>query len=143
MTLALLFSLFAATAPAPPPSLPEVVARGFEVVTMDGQKVALANLVGTGQPVLVEFWATWCAPCRKTVPHLVELDRQYRGRGLKVIGLTLEDPVKDRDKVKQFIDKYGITYTIAFAPKEVYQFMNQRDTFTNRSISSAVAGVMQ
>ncbi|MEA2694477.1 MAG: hypothetical protein QOJ16_3864 [Acidobacteriota bacterium] len=109
-----------------PPSLPVLRSKNFVVTTVDGTSVPLADLLVPGKPLLVEFWATWCAPCRKTLPHLVELHRRYRDRGLVVIGLTVEDPATDREKVKRFAHEFGMDFKVAFAPPELYRFVNAR-----------------
>src|SRR5260370_32162203 len=44
-----------------------------------------------GKPVLVEFWATWCPPCRKSIPHLNEIYSKYKAQGLEIVGITDED----------------------------------------------------
>jgi len=123
--------------------------------------VPLADLLPPGRPAVVEFWATWCAPCRKTIPHLVELSRRYPDK-LTVLGLTVENPDKDFEKVRKFVSEEGVTYPIAYTSRELFQFMNQRELvgvpklliydagggvvehiltyspFTNRRIESAV-----
>lgn len=106
------------------PTFPEVLARRFEVVTVDGRTIKLADLTGQGKPVVLEFWATWCGPCRETVPHLVKLQQQYGDRGLVVIGLTLESSASDLTKVRLFTERHGVNYKIAYAPRALYEFMN-------------------
>lgn len=69
--------------------------------------------VGEGSPYIVEFWATWCGPCRKSIPHLNEIYEKYQSRGLTVIGIT--DEVKEVSKVRSFVRKQGkrMTYPVA------------------------------
>ena len=69
--------------------------------------------VGEGSPYIVEFWATWCAPCRKSIPHLNKIYEKYRSLGLTVIGIS--DEVKDVPKVRAFVRKQGsrMTYPVA------------------------------
>jgi len=155
----LLFLTAIASAAVPP--LVEVRGRNFEVITVEGKRVPLADLLPPGRPAVVEFWATWCAPCRKTIPHLVELSRRYPDK-LTVLGLTVENPDKDFERVRKFVSEEGVTYPTAYASRELFQFMNQRELvgvpklliydasggvvehiltyspFTNRRIESAV-----
>ena len=98
--------------------------KDFDVTSLDGQQIKLAQLLGTKQPVVINFWATWCAPCRSEIPHLVELAQKHQKQGLIVVGLTIEKPDKDRGKVKEFMQKYKINYPVAFAPDSVYRFFN-------------------
>jgi len=107
------------------PSLTEVVSHDFHVRTLDDGTVALADLIASGRPVVIEFWATWCPPCRKTLPRLVQLKNEH-GKDLVVLGLTVEDPNTDAGKVRAFVDEQNVNYPIAFAPDELFQFMNRR-----------------
>ena len=61
-----------------------------------------------GKLVIVEFWATWCPPCRKSIPHLIELSKKYASQGVVFIGLT-DEP---RDGVEPFAKQMGMTYAV-------------------------------
>jgi thiol-disulfide isomerase/thioredoxin len=118
--------LTGASASAPEiPSLREVRARDFKVVDLNGSTIALASVLGNGQPSVIEFWATWCVPCRKTLPHLITLKRENHD-SLAVVGLTVEDPAVDLQKVRSYAAEQGINFPVAFAPPELFQFMNNR-----------------
>jgi thiol-disulfide isomerase/thioredoxin len=72
----------------------------------------------SGKPVLVEFWATWCPPCRKSIPHLNEVYAKYKDKGLTIVGITNEDEAT----VKKFQEKIPMTYNVAInAPQELLQ----------------------
>lgn len=71
--------------------------------------------------LLVDLWATWCGPCRREIPLLIELAKEFNGRGLEVIGLTTEDPIKDAEKVRQFVAEFKINYPIGWANEELAQ----------------------
>lgn len=106
------------------PSLDQIKAEKFAVKTLAGKSINLNSLLGKGKPVVLDIWATWCGPCRQEIPHLVELAEQYRKDGLIVIGLTTEDPATDRQRVKDFVKEYGMTYQVGFASRQLYVAFN-------------------
>jgi cytochrome c biogenesis protein CcmG/thiol:disulfide interchange protein DsbE len=63
-----------------------------------------------GKVVLVNFWATWCPPCRVETPALVDLHANYADRGFTIAGITMDD--EPQDAVPAFVSKYGISYPI-------------------------------
>jgi thiol-disulfide isomerase/thioredoxin len=82
----------------------------FKLNTLDGKPVSLGDY--KSKVVLLNFWATWCGPCRAEIPDLVELQTKYKDQ-LQVIGLVVDDD--DRDAIKNFAMKYGINYPVAIA----------------------------
>jgi thiol-disulfide isomerase/thioredoxin len=86
----------------------------FAVKGMDGNAVSLE--AARGKVVLLNFWATWCGPCRMEVPDLVELQNKYKDR-LQVIGLVVDDP--DESAVRTFAKTYGVNYPVAMATDEM------------------------
>lgn len=91
-------------------------APDFELRSLDGRTARLSNL--RGKPVLLNFWATWCAPCRVETPWLMELDQQYRPQGVQIIGVSLDDPDAEQD-VAKFIAQVGVPYTILIGDSSV------------------------
>jgi len=85
--LAATFALAASATPAPSPVAPDFTLRGA-----DGRNVRLEEL--RGQVVLVNFWATWCGPCREEMPHLDTLYQKYRKSGFVLLGVNVDDDPK-------------------------------------------------
>ncbi len=83
-------------------------APDFTLQDLDGRKVHLADL--RGKVVLVEFWATWCPPCRASIPGMEHLHRSFGGKGLVVLGVSMDDG--GWDSVKAFAAAKGITYPV-------------------------------
>jgi thiol-disulfide isomerase/thioredoxin len=112
LLLALLGGTATATGPAPP-------APDFTLPARDGGEVRLSEL--KGQVVMINFWATWCGPCRLETPQLARLARENRDRGLEVIGLHIDDRGRSSlQDIHKFIDNYGITYTVGMATNEMF-----------------------
>ena len=70
-----------------------------------------------GQVILVNFWATWCPPCRAEIPHFVKIIEKYKGK-FNIIGVLLED--KDKQAVQSFVDDFKINYPIAVGEDNFY-----------------------
>lgn len=63
----------------------------FEMNDVKGKTCKLSDYVGQGKVVLIDFWASWCPPCRKETPKLVELYKQYKGKGFEIVGISLDN----------------------------------------------------
>jgi thiol-disulfide isomerase/thioredoxin len=78
---------------------------------MDNRRMRLSDYAG--YVVVLDFYATWCPPCREATPHLVRLHQSYNAQGLRIIGLNV-DEANDRAKVAGFIEEYRIPYALGF-----------------------------
>jgi thiol-disulfide isomerase/thioredoxin len=90
------------------------LAPDFKVDDLDGKPLSLS--AARGKVVLLNFWATWCGPCRAEVPDLIELQKKYGDR-LQIIGLDVDDD--DVAEVKKFVEKNGINYPVGMATNEI------------------------
>ncbi len=89
-------------------------APDFTLQTVDGQTVTLSEL--RGKPVILNFWASWCVPCREEFPLLVGAYQQYSQQGLQIVGVIHDDgPQTATDFAKQ----YGATWPLVLDPNEV------------------------
>lgn len=79
----------------------------FEMQTPDGKNVKLSDYVGKGKIVLVDFWASWCGPCRQEMPNLVEAYAKYKDKNLEIVGVSLD---KDGNAWKEAIKSLNITW---------------------------------
>lgn len=79
----------------------------FAMLTPDGKPVKLSDYVGKGKVVLIDFWASWCGPCRRDMPNLVELYKQYKGKNFEIVGVSLD---QSGDAWKESIKKLNITW---------------------------------
>ncbi len=91
------------------PNLRGKKAPAFTLKDTSGKRVSLADY--KGKAVLINFWATWCAPCKIEMPWFIDLQKQYQAQGFTVIGIS-EDDVKDHPEVAKFKDKIGVNYPI-------------------------------
>ena len=100
----------------------------FTLDTLDGGKFKLADHIG--QPVVVNFWATWCLPCRAELPAFEQVYRNNRVQGLVVVGV---DVAESPDAVAQFVAEAGLTFPIALDTSgettELYRIQGMPTTF--------------
>lgn len=98
----------AADAPHAPAFMPS-----FELRDLQGRRVSSSRF--KGKVLMVDFWASWCAPCVKEMPHFQALYEKYQKKGLEIIGITLDVEPAD---VRKVMDETGARYTILFADEE-------------------------
>ena len=85
-----------------------VLAPDFSLSDLDGNIVQLSDY--KGKVVMLNFWGTWCGPCRKEIPDFIKLIDKYQDKGLEILGVTLTSGPPSR--IKQFSDRMGINYTL-------------------------------
>lgn len=90
-------------------------APGFTLTSLDGKKVSLADY--KGRPVLVNFWATWCAPCKLEMPWFEQFRQQYKGQGFEILGIAEDDASKD--EIEKSVKKIGVSYPILLTDGKV------------------------
>lgn len=105
-----------ASRPAAANMLPEsAMNASFDLI--DGNKATLADYAG--KVVVLDLWATWCGPCRIEIPHLIEIQKEFKDKGLEVIGLTTENKAEDEEAVREFVKAFKIDYSIGWANREI------------------------
>jgi peroxiredoxin len=128
-TLALAVLILAALAPActktDRSAMP--IAPDFTLQDLSGRSVRLADF--KGKVVLVEFWATWCPPCRESIPAMERMHKTYGSKGLVILSISLD--AGDWADVKEFAEAAGITYRVLKGTDEVME------QYMVRSIPSA------
>jgi cytochrome c biogenesis protein CcmG/thiol:disulfide interchange protein DsbE len=91
----------------PKPAASGNVAPDFALTDLDGRKLILSDY--RGKVVLLDFWATWCGPCRTEIPHFVEMQNKYGPEGFQVIGISMDDA----KPVRGFYQEYKLNYPVA------------------------------
>ncbi len=90
-------------------------APDFTLYTLEGTEIKLSNYLG--KIVILDFWATWCAPCRKSIPDLISIQDEYED-DLVVIGISFDQPAS-QNNLQQFINNFGINYPVVLGTNEV------------------------
>ena len=85
-----------------------LIAPDFTLANLDGDWVSLNEL--KGKVVLLNFWGTWCGPCRREIPAFINLTEKYKKDGLEIVGITLTSG--SPSNIRSFADKWGINYTL-------------------------------
>lgn len=90
-------------------------APDFKVVTTAGKQLTLASL--KGQVVVLDFFTTWCPPCRDSIPHLMDLGRRYGKQGLQVVGMSMDE--EGEEVVRDFVADKRVTYPVALIGDQI------------------------
>ncbi|MAT40053.1 MAG: redoxin [Ectothiorhodospiraceae bacterium] len=88
-------------------------APGFTLTKVGGGKKSLSDY--QGKVVMVNFWATWCGPCKREIPDFVELQNEYKDKGFEIVGIALDEPAD----VETFVDNSSINYDILHGNQDI------------------------
>lgn len=106
------------TFPMPPVNGASIANMGWEL--SDGKRSLFSEY--KGKVLVLDFYATWCMPCRDSIPHLIGLQKKHEDKGLVVVGLNVGGPGDDR-KVPAFAKEFGIQYTLAMPDEDLETFL--------------------
>jgi len=122
-----------------------VKAPQFKLRDINGRTVRLSDY--RGKVVLINFWATWCPPCRAEMPDLVQLQRGYGKQGLQIIGITY--PPERKTRVRRFARSLKVNYPIILGTSEIKARYSSEETLPltvvinrNGAISDIISGIL-
>jgi len=122
-----------------------VKAPQFKLRDINGRTVRLSDY--RGKVVLINFWATWCPPCRAEMPDLVQLQRDYAKQGLQIIGITY--PPETKTRVRRFARSLKVNYPIILGTREIKARYSSEETLPltvvinrNGAISDIISGIL-
>jgi len=90
-------------------------APAFEVTTLDGKTITLDSL--KGKVILVNFWATWCPPCRAEIPDFIEAYSELKDKGLEILGFSVDD--LPEAELKKFVEQARMNYPVALVGRDI------------------------
>jgi len=90
------------------------LAPNFSLQSLNGGIIRLSDF--KGKVIILDFWATWCPPCRAEIPHFVELYKRYKNKGFQMLGVALDNSM---DPVENFKEEYNVNYPLLIPNREV------------------------
>ena len=100
------------SAPAQGPQIGKL-APDFKLSNLEGQSVSLGDF--RGKPVLLNFWASWCGPCRYEMPFIQEIYEEWSGKGLIILAVNLQE---NPSQVKEFVESFGFSFPVLLATNQ-------------------------
>jgi thiol-disulfide isomerase/thioredoxin len=91
------------------------LAPDFELQSLDGKNVKLSSY--RGKAVLLNFWATWCGPCKIEMPWFIELQKEYGPEGLQIVGVAMDDA--SNEEIAKFVKEMGVNYPVLLGKEAV------------------------
>jgi thiol-disulfide isomerase/thioredoxin len=100
----------------------------FEVPKLDGSSFKLSSY--KGKVLVLDFWATWCPPCRDGIPQLVRIDKELRDKGVEIVGLHIDDQGRSSPQaIRNFVKQFGINYTVGMANSDMFiAYLGEKET---------------
>jgi thiol-disulfide isomerase/thioredoxin len=111
----LYFGFHMARRSAPPAITKSGPAPDFTLQSLDGKSMRLSDF--RGKAVLLNFWATWCGPCKIEMPWFIELQKQYQAQGLQIVGVAMDDSSKE--DIAKFAQEMGVNYPVLIGKEAV------------------------
>ncbi len=93
----------------------------FNIMDIDGVKINSTDL--KGKVFILEFWATWCEPCRVAIPFLSSIHMKYKDKGVEIIAISLDEDMND-ERMKDFVREYSIPYRVVIADNNIRKKFN-------------------
>jgi peroxiredoxin len=117
LTMIVLTAAGTAACAAPKPEIQEAAAPDFSIADLQGNTLTLSGY--EGKVLFINFWATWCPPCRKEIPDFIEAYKELKAEGLEILGVSVDQTTAGA--LLEWVRKTGINYPIALATPEMVQ----------------------